>query len=126
MIHKCGNCQSVFHDTHPCVGIDKIKHLTQRIDPGGVVPSGDCPECGALIYPMPRRYKGWKIQQRAAFGYGDLKSSTDDGPYITDCYATRDAARAEIDDLTSDPAPYSKGELIAVPYSTPQDIDLYD
>lgn len=28
-----------------------IPRLEQRIDPGGVVPSGECPDCGSLCYP---------------------------------------------------------------------------
>lgn len=27
------------------------KRLQERLDPGGVVPAGECPECGALAYP---------------------------------------------------------------------------
>jgi hypothetical protein len=29
-----------------------IPDLLQRIGPGGTVPSGECPDCGALVYPL--------------------------------------------------------------------------
>ena len=28
----------------------QIHRLAERLDPGGVVPSGECPKCGALCY----------------------------------------------------------------------------
>jgi hypothetical protein len=30
--------------------LHQIHHLADRLDPGGVVPAGECPECGALAY----------------------------------------------------------------------------
>lgn len=30
--------------------VKPIQDITQRIDPGGTVPAGECPECGALCY----------------------------------------------------------------------------
>lgn len=30
--------------------LDPIVDLEQRLDPGGVVPAGQCPSCGALSY----------------------------------------------------------------------------
>lgn len=47
----CDNCGKQYETeaqmTHvfPC-----IPGLLDRLDPGGVVPAGDCPECGALVY----------------------------------------------------------------------------
>ena len=31
-----------------------IRSLESRLDPGGIVPSGECPEGGALAYPVKR------------------------------------------------------------------------
>lgn len=33
--------------------LDPIEDLEQRLDPGGVVPAGQCPSCGALSYLRP-------------------------------------------------------------------------
>jgi hypothetical protein len=29
-----------------------VERLAERIDPGGMVPAGECPDCGALAYPL--------------------------------------------------------------------------
>jgi len=29
-----------------------IQDIEQRVEPGGMVPSGECPDCGALCYPV--------------------------------------------------------------------------
>lgn len=43
----CGNCAWV---GVPKIGLEEIRDLNERLDPGGVVPSGECPKCGALCY----------------------------------------------------------------------------
>ena len=45
--HKCDNCEEVWHGT----ALKDIEDLSERIEPGGVVPSGECPVCQALCYP---------------------------------------------------------------------------
>lgn len=49
---KCDNCSARYKRE------DQLKHvfpdipdLLQRLDPGGTVPAGECPACGALVYP---------------------------------------------------------------------------
>jgi hypothetical protein len=49
--HECDNCGKVW----PADKLGGIEDLTQRIEPGGVVPSGECPECGALCYPVEKK-----------------------------------------------------------------------
>ena len=44
---ECGNCQ---WQGLPTVVFPDIPDLMQRIEPGGTVPSGECPQCGALCY----------------------------------------------------------------------------
>lgn len=34
----------------PAEDLDWISDPSYRLDPGGVVPAGQCPECGALAY----------------------------------------------------------------------------
>lgn len=44
--HECDNCGAEWNGLQ----LDEICDLTQGIDPGCPVPSGQCPECGALCY----------------------------------------------------------------------------
>ena len=52
---QCGNCEW----TGTGGDLDMVTDIQERIDPGCVVPAGQCPECGALAYitdePKPRR-----------------------------------------------------------------------
>lgn len=49
-LHRCDNCNKVFAK----VELAEAKHLAMRTDPGGVVPSGECPDCKALCYPLEK------------------------------------------------------------------------
>lgn len=46
--HKCDNCSSIWSGEQ----LDPICDIMQRINAGGTVPSGQCPECQALTYPF--------------------------------------------------------------------------
>jgi len=46
--HRCDNCGALFDGQE----VKPIQDLFQRIEPGGVVPSGECPACGTLCYPV--------------------------------------------------------------------------
>lgn len=48
--HWCGNCDEVYPGRDLRVRWPNIPDLDCRIDPGGIVPSGECPQCGALVY----------------------------------------------------------------------------
>ncbi|QPC87114.1 hypothetical protein GA830_10445 [Mesorhizobium sp. NBSH29] len=43
---RCADCGRVTHFSD----LAAIKDMEQRIDPGEIVPAGECPECGALAY----------------------------------------------------------------------------
>lgn len=43
-IHECQNCENVF----AAENLDDVENLDARVAPGETVPSGQCPECGAL------------------------------------------------------------------------------
>lgn len=45
---RCDDCGHLWSDSE----LVEPRHLSQRLDPGGVVPSGECPDCGALCYPL--------------------------------------------------------------------------
>jgi len=58
-MHECGNCGKV----HPAKDLMEIKDLFERVFPGEVMPSGECPACGALCHPV----KGVKVAKGKAF-----------------------------------------------------------
>lgn len=43
---ECGNCGQIWDETD----LAEIKDYFQRVEAGGEVPAGECPECGALCY----------------------------------------------------------------------------
>ncbi len=48
---KCDNCGKRLDESES--GIDQIDDLCKRLTPGGEVPAGQCPDCGALMYLDP-------------------------------------------------------------------------
>lgn len=49
MSHKCDNCGVIYEAETDLV---EIRHFWERVTPGNTMPSGECPECGALCYPV--------------------------------------------------------------------------
>ena len=49
-IYECDNCRQQYEQDD----LKEIDHLAIRLDPGGPVPAGECPDrdCGALCYPV--------------------------------------------------------------------------
>jgi hypothetical protein len=49
--HECDNCGGIF-TVEQLLPIDEMDwgQLLKRIQPGSIVPSGECPSCGALCY----------------------------------------------------------------------------
>ena len=47
---KCDGCGAALEENELKKVWPNIPDLGQRLDPGGVVPHGECPECGALVY----------------------------------------------------------------------------
>ncbi|NQT93236.1 MAG: hypothetical protein HQ559_10780 [Lentisphaerae bacterium] len=47
----CDNCGKSWTDYELEHAFPDIPGLTERIEPGGTVPAGECPTCGALVYP---------------------------------------------------------------------------
>lgn len=48
----CDNCGGQF-DLDLIVPLESCRDLGERLDPGSVVPAGECPECGAFCYLDP-------------------------------------------------------------------------
>lgn len=62
MTHSaCQNCEWRGPDTD----LREVKDLTQRVDPGEPMPSGECPECGALCQPISVRLEYLRGELRA-------------------------------------------------------------
>ena len=67
----------------------------------------------------------FKIQMAGANGWGDVKSSIDDGPYEVDLFSSKKDAKTEIKDLSSiDEDDISNYRIVTK--ETPQDIDFYN
>lgn len=47
---RCGDCGQVFSESELEHKFPNIPDLGARVFPGEVVPGGECPECGALVY----------------------------------------------------------------------------
>jgi hypothetical protein len=46
---RCDDCSKVWHENQ-VVPMYRVRDLQERLDPGGEVPVGECPACGALCY----------------------------------------------------------------------------
>ncbi len=56
--HRCDNCDITWAPDVLVNHWPNIPGLTIRVEPGGTVPSGECPDCGALCYPVPDPKEG--------------------------------------------------------------------
>lgn len=46
--HYCDNCCK----TWTAGELEDIQDIYERVEAGATIPSGDCPECGSLCYPL--------------------------------------------------------------------------
>jgi hypothetical protein len=51
-VNRCDNCEKEWEDGELENPWPEMEHIGERLDPGGKVPSGECPECQALCYPI--------------------------------------------------------------------------
>jgi len=49
-MYECGNCEKRWAEPDLEVVFPNIPDLLERLDVGGTVPAGECPDCGALVY----------------------------------------------------------------------------
>lgn len=56
MRHRCDNCSKEMDE--PFKELSELRDLSERLDPGSVVPSGEC-ECGAFCYPIQEVNSDW-------------------------------------------------------------------
>jgi len=71
--HICDNCQGVYATDE----IKPVKDLEQRIEPGCMVPSGECPKCGALCYPKDAVVPAVYIRVHGGMVQGVLATTPD-------------------------------------------------
>ena len=51
-MYQCDNCEARYAGEGDLVHVfPDIPDLLARLEPGGTVPAGECPQCGALVYP---------------------------------------------------------------------------
>ena len=50
---ECDNCSGKYR-IDQIVALEEVEHLAERLDPGGIVPAGECPNCGAFCYYTDR------------------------------------------------------------------------
>jgi len=55
---KCDNCQWTGIESQLGKTLFQIHRLAERLDPGSVVPAGECPKCGSFAYLMGEQYHG--------------------------------------------------------------------
>ncbi len=48
--HRCANCQCEWTGQD----LEPIRDINERVLPGGVVPSGECPLCNCICFPLER------------------------------------------------------------------------
>ena len=49
---RCDNCGHEMWESSLLYPLSEVVDLAERLTPGGVVPSGECPNCDCLIYPI--------------------------------------------------------------------------
>lgn len=47
-VSECQNCLSRWGQAD----LNEVRHLSMRVAPGERMPSGECPECGAVCHPV--------------------------------------------------------------------------
>lgn len=62
---KCDNCGWT-GDMIP--DLSEIPYLAERLDPGSIVPAGECPDCRALVYIVPEPKSAPAVNQSAGKG----------------------------------------------------------
>jgi hypothetical protein len=94
---RCDDCGR----TWPIGDLAEPKRLSERLDPGGVVPAGECPDCGALAYPVRPGRLDPCAQIAESIGY----SATDDETgSIETLIDYKNALEDRVRDLAGDPS----------------------
>ena len=47
-MHECQNCSGLWHTDE----LHALVDIFERVAPGEIMPSGECPDCGAVCHPL--------------------------------------------------------------------------
>jgi hypothetical protein len=70
---QCDNYSRVYLVEDLAPQFPDIEELGERLDPGWMVPSGECPECYALCYPVEVVAPRPHVKAKAPLDYFDLR-----------------------------------------------------
>lgn len=62
----CANCQRTFTEAK-VKPLAEVWHLWERLTPGDEVPIGECPKCGAFVYPIPAKGNPERVLEGEVF-----------------------------------------------------------
>lgn len=67
-MNECQGCGAKVKDED----LGEVRRLTERVSPGDVMPSGECPHCKAVCHPIPQekrpaRVGAWKTSDDQLF-----------------------------------------------------------
>ena len=103
---RCDNCSRTYADESELARVfPDIPDLLARIEPGGTVPHGECPNCGCLVYEEPdcEYVVKWSVnvgagsfRQAAALAL-EMQRDPDSTAVVFDVVHTASGARLTVD-----------------------------
>ncbi len=96
--HRCDNCSQ----EHKAAALKGIDNLFERLEPGGVVPSGECPDCGALCFPVETVQQGQRRRRKQRLADCDTGSEYCGSSVVQSCYACGEATCVDCSRLLLD------------------------
>ena len=78
---RCGSCGWTGDEGK----VGAVLNLSERVDPGEIMPEGDCPQCGALVYgdhPLSLDLDDLRVERRVGKAIFSVRR-TDEGLQVT-------------------------------------------
>jgi len=107
---QCDSCHRKYRSEQE---MDVIKDIWERCQPGDMMPSGECPECHALCFPVEKKKTLWTIQYESDDGPQVDLAYCDHSPTLDDIFSAFEHLRLRNDEeglLTAD-------DFTCLPYS---------
>ena len=101
-LYRCNNC-AFQTDEHEA--FSDVENLRERLEPGDIMPSGQCPECGCFVHEYTAEFMVMMAAPRllaACKAMLDAEALIDDD-YYTEIAAAESLARAAIQLATEGP-----------------------